>query len=157
MFEGRLLAIAISNAAALPMQPAGQIEAITGQGLRGDRYAEKKGTFTRGEIQPSQQVTLIESEAIEAAVRDAKLNITHLDTRRNLLTKGVPLNHLVGQTFAIGQVTLRGVKLCEPCGHLEKLTCQGIEKTLRHRGGLRAEIIEGGTLRVGDTIRPAAE
>jgi MOSC domain-containing protein YiiM len=157
MFEGRLLAIATTSSATLPMQPADEIEAITGQGLRGDRYAQKSGTFTRGEIEPSQQVTLIESEAIEAAVRDAKLDITHLDTRRNLLTEGVPLNHLVGKTFTVGSVTLRGVKLCEPCGHLEKLTCAGIEKTLLHRGGLRAEVVQGGTLRVGDTIRAVGE
>ncbi len=153
MFEGRLLAIAIATDAALPMKTTKQIEAVEGRGLRGDRYGEMKGTFQRGEVKPSQQVTLIEREAIDAVVRDYKLDITHTDTRRNLLTEGVALNHLVGQTFTVGEVTLHGVKLCEPCGHLEKLTCKGIEKSLLHRGGLRAEIVRGGTLRVGDSIR----
>lgn len=155
MFEGRLLAICVTSAAKLPLTSVDQVEAVAGRGLNGDRYAERKGAFQRGEIQPSQEVTLIESESIEAVVRNYKLPITHADTRRNLLTAGVPLNHLVGQTFTVGEVTLRGVKLCEPCGYLEKLTCAGIEQALRHRGGLRAQIVSGGQLRVGDAIRPA--
>ena len=76
------------------------------------------------------------------------------ETRRNLVTRGVPLNHLVGRQFTIGEVLLEGVELCEPCGHLEKLTVPGIRKALTHRGGLRARIITGGKLREGNRIRP---
>ncbi len=77
------------------------------------------------------------------------------DARRNLLTRGVPLNHLVGKTFTVGTVVLRGIRLCEPCGHLEKLTCKGVEKGLAHRGGLRAQVVSGGVLEVGAAIVPA--
>lgn len=149
------MAIAISPAAKLPMQTVEQVEAIAGAGLAGDRYAEKKGVFQRGQMKPSQEVTLIEREAIEAAARDYQLPIGHRDTRRNLLTEDVPLNHLVGKEFTIGEVTLRGIKLCEPCGYLEKLTFAGIQKSLLHRGGLRAQILHSGVIRVGDLIRPA--
>src|SRR5438874_415595 len=82
------------------------------------------------------------------ACKEYKLPFTHPDPRRNLLTAGVPLNHLVGKTFRVGEVVLRGIELCEPCGHLEKLTCAGIKRALIHRGGLRAQILRGGELRV---------
>jgi MOSC domain-containing protein YiiM len=154
MFTGRLLAIRITPAAKLPMQSAEQIEAVAGRGLSGDRYFELKGGFQRGPTEPSQEVTLIEREAIEAASLDYQLDITHAITRRNLLTEGVPLNHLVGQTFRIGEVVLRGIKLCEPCGYLEKLTFEGIKQALLHRGGLRAQIVRGGVVKVGDVVLP---
>ena len=70
-------------------------------------------------------------------MREYELTLEPFQTRRNLLTRSVPLNHLVGKTFKIGAVVLRGIRLCKPCGHLEKLTCKGVEKGLRHRGGLR--------------------
>jgi MOSC domain-containing protein YiiM len=154
MFTGRLIAIQIAPAAQLPMQRVEQIEAVAGRGLSGDRYAERKGAFQKGEVGPAQEVTLIEREALEAAAKDYKLPITHAASRRNLLTEGVPLNHLVGSTFSVGAITLRGLELCEPCGYLEKHTFEGIKKALLHRGGLRAQILTGGTLRVGDEVRP---
>jgi MOSC domain-containing protein YiiM len=77
-------------------------------------------------------------------------------SRRNLLTRGVPLNHLIGREFTVGEVVLRGIRLCEPCDHLEGLTVKGIKDGLHHRGGLRAEILHGGTLQPGDAIRPRA-
>jgi MOSC domain-containing protein YiiM len=153
MFTGRLIAIQIAPAAALPMVPVQEIEAVAGRGLCGDRYAELKGAFQRGKIEPSQEVTLIEREALEAASQRYELPITHAASRRNLLTEGVPLNHLVGRTFSVGSTTLRGIELCEPCGYLEKHTFEGIKKALLHRGGLRAQIVAGGTLRVGDEVR----
>jgi len=75
------------------------------------------------------------------------------DARRNIVTRGVPLNHLVGKEFTLGGVTLRGVRLCEPCTHLEGLTEKGVLTGLIHRGGLRAQIIKDGTIRVGDAIQ----
>ncbi len=155
MFQGKLLAIAICAEANLPLHSVGSIAALAGRGLGGDRYCEGKGVGQHGPARPDQELTLIEQEAIEAANQDYKLSLSHLDTRRNLLTAGVPLNHLVGKTFAVGEVLLRGIELCEPCGHLEKLTCAGAKKALLHRGGLRAQIVTGGELRVGDAIQPA--
>lgn len=153
-FHGKLLAIGIAVAKELPLTSVDSIAAIAGRGLTGDRYAEGKGAGQLGPAKPEQEVTLIEEEAIAAAGQEYKLTFTHLDTRRNLLTAGVPLNHLVGRTFSIGEVLLRGIELCEPCGHLEKLTCVGIKKSLIHRGGLRAQIVRSGVICVGNAVLP---
>ena len=154
-FHGKLVAIGITAAGSMPLSSVDSIAAMAGRGLTGDRYAEGKGAGQKGPARPDQEVTLIEQEAIAAAGQEYKLSFTHLDTRRNLLTEGVPLNHLVGKTFSVGEVLLRGVELCEPCGHLEKLTCAGIKRALIHRGGLRAQIVRSGVLRVGDVVLPA--
>ena len=153
-FHGKLLAIGITAEAALPLSSVDSIAATAGRGLEGDRYSEGKGVGQHGPAKPEQEVTLIEQEAITAAGQEYKLSFAHLDTRRNLLTEGVPLNHLVGKTFKVGEVLLRGIELCEPCGHLEKLTCAGIKRSLIHRGGLRAQIVKSGLLRVGDAVLP---
>lgn len=153
-FHGKLLAIGTAPEAAMPLTAVDSIVATAGRGLADDRYAEGKGVGQHGPAKPEQEVTLIEQEAITAAGQEYKLSFTHLDTRRNLLTEGVPLNHLVNKTFTVGEVLLRGIELCEPCGHLEKLTCAGIKRSLIHRGGLRAQILRGGTLRVGDAVLP---
>lgn len=154
MFEGKLIGICKASDATGDMQVVDAIEAVAGRGLVGDRYADMRGTFQRGSSEPSQEVTLIESEAIQSAAADYDLEIDHATTRRNLLTEGVPLNHLVGREFNVGDAVLRGVKLCEPCSHLERITCAGIEKALRHRGGLRAQVVVGGQIKLGDLILP---
>ena len=153
-FSGTLTGISITPSPAGEMMAVDTVDAVAHLGLTGDRYALQTGTFQRKPGEASQDVTLIEQEALDAALRDHQTSITHLMTRRNLLTVGVPLNHLVGKTFAVGDVLLRGLELCEPCRHLQKLTCKEILKPLIHRGGLRAEIIRGGTLKIGDVVRP---
>jgi MOSC domain-containing protein YiiM len=95
---------------------------------------------------------LIELESLEAVAREEGLQLAAGDSRRNIVTQGVPLNHLVGREFRVGQVTLRGVRLCEPCQHLAGLTQARVLPALIHRGGLRAEIINEGDIRVGDII-----
>jgi MOSC domain-containing protein YiiM len=97
-------------------------------------------------------VTLIESEAIDAVNRDYAMRIDPIETRRNILTRGVALNHLVGKEFSVGNVRLRGLELCEPCKHLEGMTRPGVMRALVHRGGLRAQILQGGVVSVGDSI-----
>ena len=92
-------------------------------------------------------------EAVEALAREHSIKIQAGAARRNIITSGMPLNHLVGQDFAVGSVVLRGMRLCEPCAHLASLTKRGIVKGLVHRGGLRAEIVSGGEIRIGDVIR----
>ena len=138
-FHGKLLAIGIAADSKLPLSSVDSIAAMAGRGLTGDRYAEEKGVGQKGPAKPDQEVTLIEQEAIAAAGQEYKLSFTHL----------------VGQTFTVGEVLLRGIELCEPCGHLEKLTCAGIKNSLLHRGGLRAQIVRSGVLRVGDVVLPA--
>jgi MOSC domain-containing protein YiiM len=98
-------------------------------------------------------VTLIESEALEAMACEVDIRLESHQARRNLLTQGVPLNHLVGKEFRVGDVVLKGIRLCEPCGHLESLTMKGVQDGLCHRGGLRAQILRGGVLHAGDPIR----
>jgi MOSC domain-containing protein YiiM len=148
MFQGNLAAIYICSVKTGPMQSVKNVAAVAGKGLVGDRYAEG------ARVNPEQEATLVESEAIEAAVAESGLEFAPELSRRNLLSRGVPLNHLVGKRFRVGEVVLRGLELCEPCGHLEKLTVPGIRKALIHRGGLRAQILESGTLNVGDSIEP---
>src|SRR5438128_4567563 len=151
MFEGELIGIFLAGEKALPLQAVDSVEARAGQGLVGDRYFLQKGTFTKPG-QADREVTLIESEALEALAREAEVVLSPAQARRNLLTRGVPLNHLVGQEFRVGAAVLRGIRLCEPCGHLESLTVKGVKNGLVHRGGLRAQILRGGMLRTGDSI-----
>lgn len=147
---GVVTAIFIAGEATQPMTSMAEVRAVTGIGLEGDRYARNAGTFTPKP--PSQQLTLIESEAVAAAARDYKVDIATGESRRNLLTSGIALNHLVGREFLVGDVRCRGIRLCEPCDHLEKLTGKQMIKALRHRGGLRAEILSDGIIKIGDTI-----
>ena len=143
-------AISVSATAGEATTRVESVEAIAGRGLAGDRYGEGVGTFSRPD--PEKQLTLIEAEAVEAVNGDGDVSITFEETRRNLLTRGVALNHLVGREFTVGTVRCRGHRLCEPCGYLEKLTREGVKMALLHRGGLRAEILTDGTIRVGDTV-----
>ncbi len=152
VFEGRLAAIYTTSEAGAPMETRPEVEAVVDVGLTGDRYAAAEGKHS-AKPGGGRQVTLVEREAI-AAVRAEGVELADHETRRNLLTEGVPLNHLVGQTFRIGSVVLRGVRLAEPCSYLAELTRPGVSRALVHRGGLRADVVEGGTLRVGDRISP---
>jgi MOSC domain-containing protein YiiM len=93
-------------------------------------------------------------EAVEGLRRDYQIELDPAQSRRNIVTRGIALNHLVEQEFRVGDVVLRGTRLCEPCVHMEKLTVKGALRGLIHRGGLRAEIVKGGTIRVGDRILP---
>jgi len=134
------------------MRSVTEVRAVQGEGLTGDRYAAKLGTYSN---QPGsgRDVTLIELEAIEALARDYQLELDAGSARRNIVTQNVALNHLVGREFRVGGARLRGTRLCEPCAHLEKLTRKGVLRGLIHRGGLRAEVVKSGTIRVGDPIR----
>jgi MOSC domain-containing protein YiiM len=151
MFQGQLMGIFTARRPGEELQSRDEIEALAGRGLVGDRYFFKDGTFSDKDG-PDREVTLIENEALEGLAREYEIALTPAQARRNLLTRGVPLNHLVGQTFAVGPVILRGIRLCEPCGHLERLTCKGVKAGLIHRGGLRAAVVTGGILAVGASI-----
>jgi len=150
MSTGIVESIYIAAAATGPTHAVDSVEAIPGVGLEGDRYALKQGTFFKPE--PDFELTLIEAEAIDAIRRDYSIELPAGDARRNLVTRGVALNHLVGREFTIGQVRIRGIRLCEPCDHLQRLTGQPVIKALRHRGGLRAQILTEGKIHAGDAI-----
>jgi MOSC domain-containing protein YiiM len=150
MFTGRLVAIYTAISAGAPMAEHTSITATAGAGLAGDRYATGEGRYS-DHPGAGRQVTLVEREAV-AAVNAEGTELTEAETRRNLVTEGVPLNHLVGRTFRVGDVVLRGVRLAEPCSYLAGLTRSGVSRALVHRGGLRADIVHGGGVRVGDPI-----
>jgi len=150
-YPGSVVSLHIAATGAAPMQTCDWVEAIAGRGIAGDRYFNGLGTYSN-HPGSGRQVTLIESEAIIALARDYGIELAGGFARRNLVTHGVALNHLVEKTFTVGAVSLRGMRLCEPCSHLEKLTHRGAMGGLIHRGGLRAEIISGGIIRIGDSI-----
>ena len=153
--SGRLVGIFVTAQEGGAIQQVQSVRAVPGQGLEGDRYYTKtvqQGLPADGK---PRDVTLIESEAIEAVGRDCDIQLALGDSRRNLVTRGVALNHWVGRRFKIGDVQIEGVELCEPCGLLERLTQPGVRKALIHRGGLRARIVHEGLLREGDAIEPA--
>ena len=151
MFEGTVVSINIASEAEAPMQSVSEARAVPGRGLEGDRYFDRKGTFSNP--QPDRELTLIEAEAIEAMKRELSVDYGLSDSRRNLVTRGVPLNHLVGREFWVGEVKARGLRLCEPCSHLQKLSHEKVLPGLVHRGGLRAQILSEGMIRVGETVK----
>lgn len=156
---GRVEAICIARAAAAPMESLAEIEALAGEGLRGDRYLEKIGFYSERPTDPgAREVTLIEAEALDRMRAAYGVALQHDEHRRNLTTRGVRLLDLLGVRFRIGDVVLQGVKDCPPCEHLEGLTGRAVIKPLLTSGGLRARVLESGTLRVGDAIEliPAA-
>jgi MOSC domain-containing protein YiiM len=151
MWTGIVESIHLASAAKAPTRAVDQVQAIPGVGLESDRYALQQGTFSKPE--PDFELTLIEAEAIEALKREYGVELAPGEARRNLVTRGVPLNHLVGREFQIGEVKIRGIRLCEPCSHLQALVGRPVIKGLRHRGGLRAQILSQGVIHIGDTVR----
>ena len=144
--EGRVEAIFVSAEHGELPHPVMSVRAIAGKGLEGNRY------FDEGK--PGRELTLIEAEALEALRAEHGIELDGASSRRNVLTRGVRLNDLVGARFRVGELECRGVELCEPCSHLQSLTQPGVLKGLVHRGGLNAEILVGGELRPGDAVVP---
>jgi len=141
---GAVAGILVATQAEAPLRRADSVTALPGRGLEGDRYAEGRGTFSapgRG-----YEVTLVEADVLEA------VELSWEDARRNIVTTGISLNGLVGHRFHVGSVTCVGRRLAEPCAHLEKLARPGLLRPLVHRGGLRADILTGGTITIGDDV-----
>ena len=133
------------------MQALDEVRATPGRGLEGDRYFEGTGAWSNhpGE---GRQITLVEMEAIDDLAAEKNIALQPAETRRNLVTRGVPLNHLVGKQFLVGDVRLVGIRLCEPCHYLEEMTTKGVLAGLIHRGGLRANVLTSGVIRVNDSV-----
>ena len=124
------------------------VRVIAGQGPVGDRH------FAADGVGQGEALTLIAAEALEALRSDTGIDLSHEASRRNVLTRGVDLNALVGRRFMVGDVLCEGVELCEPCNHLKAMTQEGVLRGLVHRGGLRADVLEDGTITPGDAVRP---
>jgi MOSC domain-containing protein YiiM len=148
---GAVVSLHLASVGGAPMQTIDEARAVAGRGFEGDRYFAGLGTYSN-EPGSGRHVTLIELEALEGLKRDYGVEVAPAQARRNIATRGVALNHLVGREFSVGAVVLRGMRLCEPCAHLERLSARGVLRGLIHRGGLRAEIVAGGTIRIGDAI-----
>jgi hypothetical protein len=143
---GAVAGLLVAPAAEAPLTRVESVEAIAGRGLAGDRYAAGRGTFsTTGR---GYELTLVEAEVLDS------VDLSWEQARRNIVTRGISLNALVGRRFAIGSVECVARRLAEPCSHLEKLARPGLLRPLVHRAGLRADIAVSGTIAIGDTIAP---
>ena len=154
MWQGSVVSIHITRSAGQPMETVPQARAVTGRGLEGDRYFLGTGYYSDRPGAGGREVTLIETETLEALPAEGPIKISASESRRNIATAGVPLNHLVGREFWVGDVRMRGTRLCEPCRYLDGLTQAGAMATLVHRAGLRALILNDGVIRPGDTVKP---
>src|SRR6266571_7035855 len=126
-----------------------RVRALAGKGLEGNRYF-----FADGDAPDGRALTLIAAEALEALEQEDGIALHAAATRRNVLTRGIDVNALVGKRFRVGDVECLGVELCEPCAHLQSLTQPGVIKGLVHRGGLNADILSDGDIAVGDAVTP---
>jgi hypothetical protein len=142
---GTVEAIALAPAAEAPMALVQRAQAHAGRGLEGDRYADARGTFSNPHSR-GHDLTLIEGEVLDDLV------LAPETPRRNVVTRGIDLDALVGRRFRVGDVECEGQRLCEPCAHLQRLTHPEILRDLVHRGGLRADVLSDGAIRLGDPV-----
>jgi MOSC domain-containing protein YiiM len=143
--------IFVASKRGAPMFAQQLVEALAEAGLTGDRYSEKKNRRS-----PDYQVTFIELENIEAFTRASGLPLTPDMPRRNIVTSGIRLNELCGKRFRVGRARFEGLELCEPCSLFAKRTHREVLQFFVGKGGLRARIVSGGEIRVGDTIEEDA-
>jgi len=151
--HGRVAAIAMAQQATGPMRQVEEARALAGRGLDGDRYAAKTGTFTpANDTARGYDLTLIEAEVLDRLALTDGAKLDYAEARRNVVTRGIDLNALVGRRFRMGDVECLGQRLCEPCSHLERLTAKGVLRRLIHRGGLRADVLTDGQVSIGAVI-----
>jgi MOSC domain-containing protein YiiM len=151
--RGRVQAIAVTARATGEMHTVDHARAMADLGLEGDRYAVKAGTFTpANDTARGYDLTLIEAEALDALVLPGGRRLGYAEARRNVVTRGIDLNALVGRRFRVGDVVCLGQRLCEPCSHLERLAPRGALRGLIHRGGLRADVLSDGEFATGAII-----
>jgi MOSC domain-containing protein YiiM len=149
MAEGRVEGIFVAPGEGLVPAPVERVRAHAGRGLEGNRYFYDVAP-------PGRALTLIAAEALEDLAADTGIALSGAESRRNVLTRGIDLNALVGRRFRVGEVECAGVELCEPCADLQRMTQPGVLKGLVHRGGLRADILAGGEISVGDPVEAEA-
>ena len=140
---GRIEAIHVATEESGPTQPRERVTVVAGRGVEGDR-----------KFASSHNLTLVEAEALEGLTADTGIELGPGESRRQVTTRGIGLNDLVGKRFRVGELECLGEELCEPCAHLQSLTEPGVLRGLVHRGGLCAEVLSGGQIAVGDTVEP---
>ena len=151
--RGTVEGIFTTPGAGRPMESLSEATAVAGRGLLGDRYHDGVGYYSE---RPSEgggrEVTLIEAEELDRLRAERGIELAPIESRRNVVTRGIRLLDLIGRRFRVGEVECEGVKICEPCAYLEELTGKPVNEPLVHRAGLRANVLVGGTLRVGDAV-----
>jgi len=145
--SGHVEAIFVASEPGELPAPVERVRAHAGRGLQGNRYF-----WEDGDAPPGRGVTLIAAEAMDAVALEGNVSIDPAATRRNVLTRGIDVNELVGKRFRIGDVECEGVELCGPCAHLESMTQPGVIKAFAHRGGLNADILSDGEISIGDPV-----
>lgn len=152
--SGKIVKLLISKDSKSAMLNVNQIVLEAGKGIFGDRYYNQEGTFSnKGEIEPDRDVTLIEIEKIDALNKEHNLDITAEDLRRNIVVSNCDLNSLVDKEFQIGEVVLKGLRLCEPCKYLsDKLNEKKVLTEMVHKAGLRAQIIKSGSIDLNSQV-----
>ena len=152
--SGKIVKLLISKDPKSTMLNLNQIVLEAGKGIFGDRYYNQEGTFSnKGEIEPDRDVTLIEIEKIDALNKEHNLDITAEELRRNIVVSNCDLNSLVDKEFQIGEVVLKGLRLCEPCKYLsDKLDNEEVLSQMIHKAGLRAQIIKSGSIDLNSQV-----
>jgi len=149
-WQGRVESIYITPNPSGAMISVPQVRAFADRGLEGDRFLRESWNALK---RPDKAVSLLEAEVLELAAKELGVDDISERTRRNIVTRGVPLVELLHQEFTVGSVLMRGIRLFEPCGHMEKLAgLPGIFKALEHRSGLKAAILSDGVIRTGDAV-----
>ncbi|GGB54804.1 molybdenum cofactor biosysynthesis protein [Tistrella bauzanensis] len=148
---GAVVGLHLAPRSFLPMKAQEELVLVAGKGIVGDRYEKGEG-FYSDRPEEGRQVTLFEVETLEALERDHRIRMTMGDHRRNITTRDVPLNHLVGRRFRIGGALLEATRLATPCRHIEQITGLEVFTPLLNRSGLHARILIGGTVRMGDVV-----
>jgi MOSC domain-containing protein YiiM len=146
--SGQVEGIYVTSEHGGPPEPVESVRAVAGRGLEGNRYFYE-------DAPPGRAITLIAAEAVEAMEREHGIAIEPRESRRNVVTRGIDVNDLVGKRFRVGDVECEGVELCEPCTDLQAMTKPGVIKGLAHRGGLNADILSDGAINVGDAVAAA--
>lgn len=150
---GRVEGIFTTPAAGAPMIALDRARVVAGRGLEGDRYFDGRGYYSRVPPLTGRRLTLIEAESLEALARETGIALAPHECRRNLVTRGIRLDVLIGRRFRVGEIECYGERPCPPCGYLEGLTGKpGLNRGLTGRGGIRAEILHDGAIALGDVI-----
>lgn len=155
MPDGKIEHLFITGAMSEPMVAQSSLTALAGRGIEGDRYFKGTGTYSK-KPEPGRQITLVEGEVLDRLKSEHGLTVRPQDCRRNVVTRGIELNPLVGRELMVGPVRVTVHRLCQPCRYIEKLLDQpGLYESWWDKGGLRCEILDGGIIRVGDRVRIA--
>ncbi len=152
-WRGQVAYLHLSPRAFLPMRSMVSLSLVAGHGIDGDRYASDSGFYSH-KPEEGRQVTFFEEETLDALKRDHGVELSPAEHRRNVTTRGVPLNHLVGRRFRVGAAVVEATRLSVPCHHIEEVTGKEIFHLLLNRSGLNARILVGGLIRAGDAVVP---